>query len=286
MLLRAHICVQKKPRSFKVAPKDHRLYGIGRRTAAVSIHMCVWQKHMSTQGLHRGSKRYRSSADQILLRPGAAASTHMCVSEKTPFIQGCTQGSKVVWGRPTNCCCKHTHVCMAESHVNSRLAPRIKKVQEFGRPTAAASIHICVSETVPGCTQGSQVTRDWPTNCENMSSQGCTQGPRVTSVWPTACCCEHTHVCCKIKSIQGCTQGRHVTRVRPTRCCCEPTHMRCRIFLFNVARKGQKIICRCEHTYTHVCFRTSQFKLAHQKQEVQGLGQSGAAVSTHVRAAG
>ena len=64
------------------------------------------------------------------------------------------------------------------------------------------------------------------------------------------------------------------------------THMRCRIFLFNVARKGQKIICRCEHTYTHVCFRTSQFKLAHQNQEVQGLGQSGAAVSTLVPAAG
>ena len=192
------------------------MYGVGRRTAAVSIHMCVWQNHMSNQGLHQGSK----------------------------------------------------------------------KVQEFGQPTAAASIHICVSETVPGCTQGSQVTRDWPTTCENMSSQGCTQGPRVTSVWPNACCCEHKHVCCKIKSIQCCTQGRHVTRVRPTRCCCEPTHMLCRIFLFNVARKGQKIICSCEHTYTHVCFRTSQFKLAHQNQEVQGLGQSGAAVSTHVPAAG
>ena len=131
--------------------------------------------------------------DQVLLR------AHTCdFQKKTPFIQGCTQGSKVVWGRPTNSCCEHTHVCVAESHVNSRLAPRIKKVQEFGRPTAAASIHICVSETVPGCTQGSQVTRDWPTTCENMSSQGCTQGPRVTSVWPTMCCCEHTHVCCRI----------------------------------------------------------------------------------------
>ena len=141
-----HVCFRKK-HSFKVAPKDQRLYGVGRRTAAVSIHMCVWQNHMSTQGLHRGSKRYKSWADQILLRPGAAASTHMWFSEKNPFIHGCTQGSKVVWGRPTNCCGKHTHVCVAESHVNSRLAPRIKKVQEFGRPTAAASIHICVSET-------------------------------------------------------------------------------------------------------------------------------------------
>ena len=162
-------------------------------------------------------------------------------------IKACTKDQKGTRVWPTNCCCEHTHMCVRNS--------------------------------------SSQVTRDWPTNCD-MSSQGCTQGPRVTSVWPTECCCEHTHVCCKIKSIQGCTQGRHVTRVRPTRCCCEPTHMLCRIFLFNVARKGQKIICRREHTYTHFCFTTSQFKLAHQNQEVQGLGQSGAAVSTHVPAAG
>ena len=149
---------------------------------------------------------------------------------KNPFIQGCTQGSTVVWGRPTNCCCEHTHVCVAESHVNSRLAPRIKKVQEFGRPTAAASIHICVSETVPGCTQGSQVTRDWPTNCENMSSQGCTQGPRDTGVWPTMCCCEHTHVCCRIYQFRVAPKcqglqwfGRSVAAART-----HMRHVRCR----------------------------------------------------------
>ena len=80
---------------------------------------------------------------QGLGRPGAAASTHMCVSEKTPFIQGCTQGSKAVWDWPTDCCCEHTHVCVAESHVNSRLAPRIKKVQELGRPNFAATRCCC-----------------------------------------------------------------------------------------------------------------------------------------------
>ena len=68
-LPRAHTCVfQKKTHSFKVAPKDQRLYGVGRRTAAVSIHMCVWQNHMSTQGLRQVSKRYESLADQLLLR--------------------------------------------------------------------------------------------------------------------------------------------------------------------------------------------------------------------------
>ena len=137
----------EKPHSFKVAPKDQRLYGIGRRTAAVSIHMCVWQNHMSTQGLHRGSKRYKSWADQILLRPGAAASahthTHVCVSEKTPFIQGCTQGSKVVWGRPTNCCCKHTHVC-------GRITCQLK-----------------------ACTKDQEGTRVWPNNCRCKHTHMC-----------------------------------------------------------------------------------------------------------------
>ena len=56
--------------------------------------------------------------------------------------------------------------------------------------------------------------------------------------------------------------------------------MCCRIFQFNVARKGQKIFCRCEHTYTHMCFRTSQFKVAPQNQEVyKGLANQ---VLTHV----
>ena len=126
-------------------------------------------------------------ADQVPLR----AHTDTCVfQKKTPFIQGCTQGSKVVWGRPTNCCCEHTHVCVAESHVNSRLAPRIKKVQEFGRPTAAASIHICVSETVPGCTRGS---RDWPTNCD-MSVKVAPKGQGL-QVFGRLCVAVSIHVC-------------------------------------------------------------------------------------------
>ena len=172
-------------------------------------------------------------ADKVLLR------AYTCVfQKKTQFMQGCTQGSKVVWDWPKNCCCKHTHVCVAESC------------------SAAASLHICVSETassrlhprITGYTGLADQLREYV-------KSGCIQEPRATSVWPTTCCCEHTRVCvcCKIKSTQGCTQGRHVTRVRSTRCCCEPTHMCCRIFQFNVARKGQKIICRCEHTHAHMC---------------------------------
>ena len=52
---------------------------------------------------------------------------------------------------------------------NFGVAPRIKKVQEFGRPNAAASIHICVSKTTSSRLHPrSQVKRDWPTNCERI----------------------------------------------------------------------------------------------------------------------
>ena len=146
ILIGKHTCVQLqgfgRPRNTHVCPRTNTLRVESRNTrvwrrpvAAVSIHMCVAEEVNS--GLNK---------DQGLQgrgRPGAAASTHMCVSEKTAFIQGCTQGSNVVWDWPTDCCCEHTHVCVAESHVNSRLAPRIKKVQEFGRPNFAATRCCC-----------------------------------------------------------------------------------------------------------------------------------------------
>ena len=110
----------------KVAPKDQRLYGVGRRTAAVSIHMCVWQNHMSTQGLHQGSKRYKSLADQLLLR----AYTYVCqkqfqVAPKDHRLHGT--------GRPTAIC-------------QVKVAPKGQGLQVFGRPRLAVSIHMCVAK--------------------------------------------------------------------------------------------------------------------------------------------
>ena len=130
VLLRAHTCAfQKKPPSFKVAPKDQRLYGVGRRTAAASIHMCVWQNHMSTQGLHQGSKRYKSLADQLLLR----AYTHVCqkqfqVAPKDHRLHGT--------GRPT------ARICQV------KVAPKDQGIQVFGRLCVAVSIHMCVAEYI------------------------------------------------------------------------------------------------------------------------------------------
>ena len=122
-----HVCFRKKPHSFKVAPKDQRLYGVGRRTAAVSIHMCVWQNHMSTQGLHQGSKRYNSLADQLLL----PAYTYVCqkqfqVAPKDHRLHGT--------GRPT------ARICQV------KVAPKGQGLQVFGRPRVAVSIRMCVAK--------------------------------------------------------------------------------------------------------------------------------------------
>ena len=140
------------------------------------------------------------------------------VGRITCQLKACTKDQKGTWDWPTNCCCKHTHMCVRNS---SRLHPRITCYMGLADQLA-------------------------------MSSRGCTQGPRVTRVGPTKFCCEHTHVCCKIKSIQRCTQGRHVTSVRQTRCCCEPTHMHCRIFLFNIAARVKRSFAAVS-THTHMC---------------------------------
>ena len=221
VLLRAHTRVfQKKTHSLKVAPKDQRLHGIGRRTAAVSIHMCVWQNHMSTQGLHQGSKRYKSLADQLLLR----AYTYVCQKQPVP---GCTQGSQIHGtGRPT------ARICQV------KVAPKGQGIQVFGR----------------------------------------------------LCCCEHTHVCCRVCQFRvapkwGCRSA--------STCCCEHTNVCVRISQLRVARVAPKdhgLHCfgwpiTTITTNTHVCFRTSHLKIAPQNQGLHRFRQPSAAVSMHMCAA-
>ena len=119
--------------------------------------------------------------------------THVCCSVGQTKFASKGQGFKLPGVWPTKGCCDNTHV---SEPVNSGCTKgrrdqetdqlllgactcvlQNKKTRSCtpGRPRAAASIHKCVSENqvVQGCTQGSKVVRDWPTNC----------------------CCEHTHVC-------------------------------------------------------------------------------------------
>ena len=107
-----HMCVSEK--QFKVAPKGQRLHGIGRPTAAASIHVCAAEYINS--GLHLSVKGYNSLADQLLLREHTC---DMCVAEKI--------NSGLVW--PTTSWSENTHVCNYKG-------------------LADQEIHICVPEKI------------------------------------------------------------------------------------------------------------------------------------------
>ena len=136
--------------------------------------------------------------------------------------------------RPNAALSAHTHTHASCRIRKFRVAPEDQGLRRFGRRRAAASIHTLF--------------------LQNRPIQGCSQGSKVTRAWPTNCCCEHTRVRCikyqlrpapRVKGnkdwqINCCTQGSTVTRVWPTNCSCEPCSTKC---------------C-CERTHTHVCWRT------------------------------
>ena len=83
--------------------------------------MCVWQNHMSTQGLHQGSK--------LLLR----AYTYVCqkqlqVAPKDHRLHGT--------GRAT------ARICQVKVGLKGQ------GIQVFGRLCVAVSIHVCVAEYI------------------------------------------------------------------------------------------------------------------------------------------
>ena len=181
--------------------------------------------------------------------------------------------------RQTNCCCEHTHLCcrleqsrvapedrglqglarpnaavstQTHTHVSCRIsrfrvAPEDQGLQRFGRPSAVPA-YTCLLQNGPiqFCTQGSKVTRVWPTNffcehthtcvAENLNSglhlrvKGNKALDQVWRIWQiNATASAHTHMCAlQTKSVEGCTQGSSTTKVLPTRCWCEHTSGSCR----------------------------------------------------------
>ena len=101
------------------------------------------------------------------------------------------------------------------------------QLQGFGRPRAAATIHVCQNKSTQGCTKG---RRDRETEqlllgtytcvLQNKKTLSCTQGSRVksTRAWPTTCCCEHTPVCFrKTKSFKAAIKDQRLHGIgRPT----------------------------------------------------------------------
>ena len=91
--------------------------------------------------------------------------------------------SKVTKAWPTSCCCEQTPVCCRICQF--RAAPSIQGLQEFRRPNAAASIHMCVAEITPA-PRGRNFIRASPTNC----------------------CCEHRHVGCRMSHLRVAPGGQ------------------------------------------------------------------------------
>ena len=92
---------------------------------------CVLQK----SGLHPGVEILPGKH-----RPTAAVTIHTH-GLQNESLEGCTEGSRVTKIRPTDC---FINMRVAK-HIKSGLRPRVEMFQGFGRPGAAASIHMCAA---------------------------------------------------------------------------------------------------------------------------------------------
>ena len=136
-------------------------------------------------------------------------------------------------------------------------------LQGFGRPGAAANLHVCVAEYFSSMLHV-RVKRSFAAvsthmhTCviQNKSIRGCTPKSRVIRAWPIRCCCEH-----------ACRMSQHrlawITDYTgwPTSRCCEQTHAhtyawqkKCRVEPEDQGSPGVwPTKCYCEHA--RVCFR-------------------------------
>ena len=92
----------------------------------------------------------------------------------------------------SKCCCEHAHRCVLQKEAVEGCA----KKSWVGRPTPAVGIHMCVLLNTH--MSGAEQVNGSFDHCKNdthVSQKMSTEG------WPTNCCCEHTHVGCRI--IQG-----------------------------------------------------------------------------------
>ena len=134
---------------------------VKRSFAAVSTHThtCVSEKVNSS--LHTKIKRYKGLANQVLLW------ARMCPLQDESIQGGLDQGFQ-----------RLAHQLLLQTHTYAcrRKICRVEPWVARGVANQVLHTHVRFRKTVQGCTQGSKVTRDWPTNC----------------------CCEHTHVCCRV----------------------------------------------------------------------------------------
>ena len=125
----------------------------------------------------------------------------------------------------------------------------------FGRPCAAASIHVCVCvcckiKSTQGCTQGRHVTRVHRPGAAaslhilaaqflqfKLGTQGCTHG-KATRIQSSAAVSARTHT---HRHVCMCCRKINSGLVLPTRPCCENTYVCCSIGQTKVASKDQDL---------------------------------------------
>ena len=134
---------------------------------------------------------------------------------------------------------------------------------------------------------------------QNKSNQGCTQGSKYYKASPTNCCCENTHVCCRLFHLRVATKDR----VCPTSCCYpKDRHVACykgpadRVLLQactcvlqksktegftqgSTVTKVSRTTCCGGHAY--VCCRINQWRVA-PSQGLRRFARPTVAVSTHM----
>ena len=175
----------------------------------------------TNSSLHPGIKVHTGLADRMLLR--ACTHTHMCCEH--PNSQG-LQG----FGRPTATESMRTENSRRISQYRVASRARVTKVW----PTKCGLEHTHTHVSCHGVVD-SLLLRAYTCVSQKKSVEVCTRGPRVARVL-SARTCELQN-----KQIQRCTRGSRVTKVWPTKCCCERTHVCCRINPVKVAQRDQRL---------------------------------------------
>ena len=113
----------------------------------------------------------------------------MCVVETSTkkSSEGSEHATKPWQTNQTNFCCEHAHTYVLQKEAVEGCAKKSRVV----RPIPAVGIHMCVSEYTHGVEQANG-SFDHFKNDTHVLQKISTEG------WPTNCCCEHTHVGCRI----------------------------------------------------------------------------------------
>ena len=125
-------------------------------------------------------------ADQVRLGADTHKHTHTHTYTHTPARARALQNlfSKLhVRAKGYELLRAHTHMWCSIGHL--RVVPKGQRLRRFGRPSAAASIRMWFAEI-----------------------EAAPRGRNFVKASPTSCCCENTHVCCRLSRLRVAPKGQ------------------------------------------------------------------------------